>query len=190
MTKLIAQDVLPKVDMNAIEMALDDIQASWKRTTEAILETAEVLYKYRMSSDWSTISKELDKRNVIKDSIQKYLLGIAQNPTLMDSAVWGSLPPHYNTLYHMSRIGSEKLRTLLDKGTINQATQLDEARELADKFSTKKKNAKRHVTEVVAMNKSATIRMDFPKGQGTKKQLKEIVDLLSNNYPDVTITLK
>ena len=180
-------DILPPVDKKTVAAALSDITTSWRKTTEAILNTADTLYKYQNSQDWSVISEELDKRNIIKISVQKFLIGIAQNPTLMDSGIRDSLPPHYNTLYHMSRIDGDKLRTLLKKGTINPSTLLEDVRKLADKFSPKKKQNSHKVTGQLV---SATIRLDFPKGQGSKRQINGIVKLLEENYPEVNIVLK
>ena len=180
-------EILPPVDMKSVEAALSDITTSWRKTTDAILNTADTLYKYQSSQDWAVISEELDKRNIIKISVQKFLVGIAQNPTLMDSGLRDSLPPHYNTLYHMSRIDGDKLRTLLKKGTINPSTLLEDVRKLADKFSPKKKQNSSKVTSQLV---SATIRIDFPEGQGSKRQINGIVKLLEENYPEVNVVLK
>ena len=75
-------EILPPLDIKSVEAALSDITTSWRKTTEAILNTADTLYKYQSSQDWAVISEELDKRNIIKISVQKFLVGIAQNPTL------------------------------------------------------------------------------------------------------------
>jgi len=180
-------EILPPVDMKSVEAALSDITTSWRKTTEAILNTADTLYKYQSSQDWYVISAELDRREIIKISVQKYLVAIGQNKTLMDSGLRDSLPPHYNTLYHMSRIDGDKLRTLLKKGIINSSTLLEDVRKLADKFSPKKKQNSSKVTSQLV---SATIRIDFPEGQGSKRQINGIVKLLEENYPEVNVVLK
>ena len=180
-------EILPPVDMKSVEAALSDITTSWRKTTEAILNTADTLFRYQSSQDWSVISAELDKRNIIKISVQKFLVGIAQNPTLMDSGLRDSLPPHYNTLYHMSRIDGVKLRSLLKQGTINPSTLLEDVRKLADMFSPKKKPSS---SKVVNQLVSANIRIDFPEGQGSKRQINGIVKLLEENYPEVNVVLK
>jgi len=177
-------EILPPVDMKSVEAALSDITTSWRKTTEAILNTADTLYKYQSSEDWAVISEELDRRNIIKISVQKFLVGIAQNPTLMDSSVRESLPPHYNTLYHMSRIDGDKLRSLLKKGTINPSTLLEEVRKLADKFSLKKKST----TKVVVT--PTYIKIVSSKGQLSARRENEIVNLIQENYPDLTVSLK
>lgn len=111
-------NVLTPIDMTKVESAIRDIRSSWKKTTDAILETAETLYNYKLSAEWGQIEEELDSRNIIKKSVQKFLVGIAQNPTLMNAKYRDNLPPHYNSLYHLSRIGSDKLETLINKGDI------------------------------------------------------------------------
>lgn len=180
-------EILPPVDMKSVEAALSDITTTWRKTTEAILNTAVTLYKYQSSQDWFVISAELDKRNIIKISVQKLLVVIGQNRTLMDRGLRDSLPPHYNTLYHMSRIDSDKLRSLLNTGKINSSTLLEDVRKLADKFSPKKKPAS---SKVAGQLISANIRIDFPEGQGTKRQINGIVKLLEENYPELNIVLK
>ena len=87
----------------------------------------------------------------------------------------------------MSRIDGEKLRSLLKKGTINPSTLLEDVRKLADKFSLKKKPAS---SKVAGQLISANIRIDFPEGQGTKRQINGIVKLLEENYPELNIVLK
>jgi hypothetical protein len=87
----------------------------------------------------------------------------------------------------MSRIDGVKLRSLLKKGTINPSTLLEDVRKLADKFSPKKKLSSSKVFNQLV---SANIRMDFPEGQGSKRQINGIVKLLEENYPDVNIVLK
>jgi len=59
-------EILPPVDMKSVEAALSDITTSWRKTTEAILNTADTLFRYQSSQDWSVISVELQP-NLTRD---------------------------------------------------------------------------------------------------------------------------
>jgi hypothetical protein len=131
---------MPNNQIIKIDDAIQEISISWRRTTTAILETAKTLQKYNLSANWSEIQEELDKRNIIKISVQKFLLGIANNKVLMNEQYRESLPPAYNTLYHLSTIKSDKLETLLKKETVNPSLLLNDARDLAIEFGEKKKS--------------------------------------------------
>jgi hypothetical protein len=122
-----------------VDEAIKEISLSWRKTTQAIIETAKVLKKYQLESNWSDIQEKLDSENIIKISVQKFLLGIGNNPVLMNEQNYQRLPPHYNTLYHLSTIKSDKLEKLINKDEVNISTDLSDARELAVKYSEKKK---------------------------------------------------
>jgi len=179
-------NVLTPIDMTKVESAIRDIRSSWKKTTDAILETAETLYNYKLSAEWGQIEEELDSRNIIKKSVQKFLVGIAQNPTLMNAKYRDNLPPHYNSLYHLSRIGSDKLETLINKGDITSATQLDESRQFHEKYSKKKssgKVTKRATTKIL-------IEIALTTNRGAKGIGDTALDVLQRKFPDSVITVK
>lgn len=180
--KLKIDEVLP-ADSNDIKAALEKIGQSWKKTTDAILETAELLYKYRTSSQFDQIRKELDAKNIIKDSVQKFLLGIAQNKALMNKQYREYLPPHYNTLYHLSKIKSEELEPLLKNEKIQPGFLLDEARELSEKFSTKKSTPK-------TQSASAVFIIKFQNVKGAKTKVKEAEALLQELFPNDDVKSK
>ena len=177
-------EVLPATKVN-IREALNEIQVSWKKTTDAICETADLLFKYRSSPNWSEIEKELEERHIIKISVQKFLIGIAQNRTLMNPKYRELLPPHYNSLYHLSRIKKDKLENLLEKGEINQDLDLMTARGFALKYA--KQNKKNGPPSDTAQ---ATITMKFAKSRGAKTQVNEAIKVLRESFPEVEIELK
>ncbi len=94
--------VLPAVDMVKVQRALNEIKISHTKSVASIMETAELLHQYKLSEEWYKISELLDQENIMKDSVQKYYIGIAQNPILMNSEYWHQLPPFYNNLYQLS----------------------------------------------------------------------------------------
>jgi len=179
-------EVLPATRKINIQDALNEIQVSWKKTTDAICETADILFKYRSSPNWSEIEKELEERHIIKISVQKFLIGIAQNRTLMNPKYRELLPPHYNSLYHLSRIKKDKLENLLEKGEIHQDLDLMSARGFALKYA-KQNNKSRTTSSDTAQ---AIITMKFPKSRGAKTQVNEAIKLLRDSFPDVEIELK
>jgi len=126
--------------LTTIDEAIQEISMSWRKTTQAIIETAKVLKKYQLESNWSEIQEKLDSENIIKISVQKFLLSIGNNPVLTNEQNYQKLPPHYNTLYHLSTIKSDKLIKFINDESVNASIPLSEAKKLAEKYNEKKKN--------------------------------------------------
>jgi hypothetical protein len=165
--------------------AIKEIASSWRKTTQAILDTAKILKKYQLESNWSEIQAKLDSDGIIKISVQKFLLGIGNNPTLMNELNYQKLPPHYNTLYHLSTIKSDKLEKLIDKEEVNISTDLADARELALKYSEKKKTKAPapkfpKVTFVITLNTH----------MGIKTKANRIYNQLINEFGDEAVHMK
>ena len=183
MTNTLKMDEVLLSETTDIKSALSKIGQSWKKTTDAILDTAELLYEYRTSSQFDQIRKKLDEQNIIKDSVQKFLLGIAQNKALMNKQYREYLPPHYNTLYHLSKIKSDVLEPLLINEKIKPGFLLDEARELSEKFNAKKSMPKTPSTSV-------TFIIKFQNSRGAKTKAKEALDLLQELFPNDEVKSK
>lgn len=165
--------------------AIKEIASSWRKTTQAILDTAKILKKYQLESNWSEIQAKLDSDGIIKISVQKFLLGIGNNPTLMNELNYQKLPPHYNTLYHLSTIKSDKLEKLIDKEEVNISTDLADARELALKYSEKKK------TKAPAPKfPKVTFVITLKTHMGIKTKANRIYNQLINEFGDEAVHMK
>lgn len=169
----------------SIDQAIQEISISWRKTTEAIIETARILKKYQLDENWSQIQAKLDEENIIKISVQKFLLGIGNNPVLMDQQNYEKLPPHYNTLYHLSTINSDKLESLIEKDIVNVSTDLSDAKELAIKYSDKKKKK--------TLNSSPTYKvtyiLEFSSPNGVKTKVKRFHDELIDAFGEDAVSM-
>lgn len=172
-------------NLATVDEAIKEISLSWKKTTQAIIETAKVLKKYQLESTWSEIQEKLDSENIIKISVQKFLLGIGNNPVLMNEKNYQKLPPHYNTLYHLSTIKSDKLEKLINKDEVNTSTDLSDARELAIRFSEKKKK-----TSVVSSKYKVTFTITFPSSTGVKSKANKIHNDLIGEFGNDAVKMK
>lgn len=173
-------------NITTIDKAIQEISTSWRKTTEAIIETARILKKYQLDADWAQIQYKLDEENIIKISVQKFLLGIGNNPTLMNQQNYQKLPPHYNTLYHLSTIKSDKLERLIENDEVNVGTDLADARELAVKFSDKK-NKKITITPI---KPKVTFTITFPSPSGAKSKANKIYKQLVDEFGDDAVNMK
>jgi hypothetical protein len=167
-----------------VDEAIKEISVSWRKTTQAIIETAKVLKKYQLESNWSEIQEKLDAENIIKVSVQKFLLGIGNNPVLMNEQNYEKLPPHYNTLYHLSTIKSEKLEKLINKSEVNVSTDLADARELAIKYGEKKKKLPSPKSPKV------TFTITFNSPTGLKSKANRIYNELIGEFGDDAVHMK
>lgn len=176
------------MDMNqltTIDQALTEISSSWRKTTQAIIDTARILKKYQLESNWSEIQSRLDAENIIKISVQKFLLGISNNPVLMNEQNYQNLPPHYNTLYHLSTIKSDRLEKLIDKNEVNVSTDLAGARELAVKYGDKKK-----IKAPPPKLPKVTFTITFGAHAGIKSKSSRIYNQLVNEFGDEAVHMK
>src|SRR5262249_16991728 len=73
---------------------------------------AEDRERFSQYGQWGPYLKEAD----LDEDKALRLISIGRNPALNNPARWGVLPPHYSTLYELSRIGSEKLNRIIEAG--------------------------------------------------------------------------
>lgn len=185
MNKVVSVDeVLPAVNVEAVETAVKEIQLSWTKTIHALIETAKLLHKFKQSSDWSTIRQTLNDRKIIDISVQDILIGVGSNPTLTDSRYRDLLPPHYNNLGFLSRINGKKLVELLEKKEINPSTTLADAKILALKFGSLKKPQKPRDKGNKATKVS--LHLTFDSKVDEKHFVKMLVEFI-DQYDDVKV---
>ena len=205
MKKSIDFEVLDPIDLKKVEIAIKEIQKSLSKELIAIMQTADLLFKYKMSNDWLKISEQLDERNIMKDSVQKYYIGIAQNPVLMNSAYWDKLPPFYNNLYQLSRIKGAALVKLIETNKVHPSLTLENTREFAEKYAPSKQsktlkslqanNAKQVTNSNQAVKESepttfnVSIEIKFSKKYGSQKQIDNALNWLNDNLTDAVAKL-
>jgi hypothetical protein len=172
-------------NLTTVDEAINKIALSWRKTTQAIIETAMVLQSYKKDQNWAQIQAKLDSDNIIKFSVQKFLLGIGSNPVLIKVENYQKLPPHYNTLYHLSTIKTDKLEKLITDETVNVSTDLSDAKDLAIKYSSKKK-------KINISNKSPKVifTITFNSPRGVKNKVSNVFDQLIDEFGEEAVKMK
>lgn len=123
-------------DSRAVVMdALVDIKQSVQKTANAIIDLAEVLFKYSTKKEWHFIREELISSNTFSDSVLKKLLPIGQNKVLTDKKHREQLPFGYNHLYPLTQIRNDTLEKLIDKGDVHTGLTVEEANRLKVEYS-------------------------------------------------------
>lgn len=110
------------------ENAVNEITATWHKSIDSLLDTAQLLLKHSLNNNWQYIQKELAERNIMKSSVISMMLGIAQNNALNNPKNRNSLPPAYNTLYHISQLSEDVIESRINEGDITASVKLDEVR--------------------------------------------------------------
>jgi hypothetical protein len=112
-----------------VEHAVQEIGQSWYKAVESIIETATLLHKYKKSKLWKPIKEELIARNIMKDSVMSMLSAIAENTLLTSQEHIPLLPPSYNTLYQLTKLGDEELERRFIEGDIHPNLKVEDTRE-------------------------------------------------------------
>ena len=90
-----------------ILQSVQEIAASWRKSTEAIIETGNLLNKAESDfthEQYSSLRDYLIAEVGISNSVISKLKTIARNPLLIDPNYHHRLPPSYATLYQISKI--------------------------------------------------------------------------------------
>jgi hypothetical protein len=135
---LAGTNTLPALTADAksvVANALADIKQSVQKTANAILDLAEILYKYSLKKEWYFIREELVNSNTFSDSVLKKLLPIGQNKILTDKKHREQLPFGYNHLYPLTQIQNDTLEKLIDKGDVHIGLTVEEANRLKVEYA-------------------------------------------------------
>jgi hypothetical protein len=95
------------------------IQSAWQKETGRILEVGKLLLQAR-DQLLPAVFKAL--RLPFKARMAQMLVKIAANPVLADPANHGSLPPCWRTLYELTKIPSNELRSAIETGVVHPGT--------------------------------------------------------------------
>lgn len=176
------QESLELLDPIDVRSAVMQIQQSWHKATQSILETANLLYEFSLRAGWDELRSELNEQKVINTSVVSMLLGIARNPVLMSSNVRDVLPPSYNTLYQLTYLEEDVLSEKIAEGDIYPTMQLGDAKNLVAQYGPKKVKASSRQKSV-----TATITLKFSYADGYKGRVKSMLKLLKEHFPDVEV---
>jgi len=126
-----------------LRKAIAEIKEKVANASHAVLELADTLYKWKQTTAWGEIERQLEDQNIVKESVRKKLVAIAQNKTLMKQDLWDNLPIGYNHLYPLSQIKPDKLQQLVEKGKVHSGLTVEESNNLKSQFTNKKPSSGR-----------------------------------------------
>ena len=112
-----------------VEHAVKEIGESWHKAVQSIIDTAVLVHHYKKSKYWKDIKEQLIERNIMKDSVMSMLSAIAENPLLTSEEHIPLLPPSYNTLYQLTKLGDEELQRRFIDGDIHPNLKVEDTRE-------------------------------------------------------------
>lgn len=170
-----------------LRKAIAEIKEKVANASHAVLELADTLYKWKQTTAWGEIERELEDRNIVKESVRKKLVAIAQNKTLMKQDLWDNLPIGYNHLYPLSQIKPEKLQQLVQKGKIHAGLTVEESNELKSKFAEKKSSSSRTRTPTTQTYQlKFTVSLEIPSVRSqVKSAIAEFKEHIKTIDPDV-----
>ena len=108
------------------------IQGAWQKETGRILEVGKLLLQAREQL-LPAVFKGL--RLPFKARMAQMLAKIAANPVLADPANHGSLPPCWRTLYELTKVPSNELRSAIDTGLVHPGMQRKDVNSLRGRGS-------------------------------------------------------
>lgn len=166
--------------MTEVLSAAEKIGLSWRKTTESIIETGNLLLTAERSfnpSQFRSLTQNLTKNWGISPSVISKLKKIAGNPVLIDPTNIARLPPSYATLYEIALVDEGKLKNAISDGTISPKTQLK------DVFAKFPKNAR--ASRASSTTQAAVLTVSYRGGAEAISdedldELKGILDRLDN----------
>lgn len=112
-----------------VEHAVKEIGQSWHKAVESIIETSNLLYKYKQKKNiWNPLQKMLIERGIMHESVISMLVGIGGNALLVNEDNFHLLPPSYNTLYQLSKLDEGVLEEKISCGDVHTGITIEIAK--------------------------------------------------------------
>jgi DUF3102 family protein len=99
------------------------INASWQKGVESILETGRLLIDAKNDLNHGEWGEMIQLKLSFGSRTAHMLMAIAGNPELSNRKHVSDLPPSWGTLYELTKLPGDALKTALAKGAINPKTQ-------------------------------------------------------------------
>ena len=114
-----------------IDLACEEIRKAMGSARDSLWQIVYLIRQCANKEGFKALQVELESRNIMKQSVFSMFKGIADN-SLMDYDRYGtSLPPAYNTLYHLAKIEDDRVfDTYIKEEKISPATKLEDAKRL------------------------------------------------------------
>lgn len=167
-----------------IANALADIKQSVQKTANAIIDLAEILYKYSLKKEWHFIREELINSNTFSDSVLKKLLPIGQNKILTDKKHREQLPFGYNHLYPLTQIQNDTLARLIDKGDVHIGLTVEEANRLKVEYAESAPSSNK--TKLVIQDSlTYTVKFKISKKRVIQSQVNDALNLFKKRLEKI-----
>ena len=124
-----------------LEMAVDEIKAICKKSAECYVSLALSIKRHSGTDYGIELKTRLEDERIMKEVVYSMFKKIGSSKILTDPQNVGLLPRSYNTLYHLAKLGEEKLQELFEKGQVRSCMRVDELRKLRQKKQSKSINS-------------------------------------------------
>jgi hypothetical protein len=123
-----------------------EIRAAWQKTLDSILETGRKLNQANEEMPYGLWLAMVKSELPFGPDTAQRLMAIANNPVLVNTGHARFLPPHYETLYALTRLdkklGAGTLEAKIQSGEITPATQRKEVQAMLRPAGQEKKTPK------------------------------------------------
>jgi hypothetical protein len=128
------------------------IAAAWAKGVEAFVETGRQLIEAKRALDYGKFLDMIENDLPFSASTAERLMAIAKNTVLSDSAHAPKLPPSWTTLYELTKLPAQKLRSLIKNGSVHPAMERRDAESLTPQppARPRRPSAMRQVSDALA----------------------------------------
>lgn len=167
---------------------LGSIKASWHKTVEAVLETAQTLKTAEEQlprKEFKALRDRLQQDRVMSGPTISKLLGIASNEILTAPENIDRLPPSYATLYELTRHDPKVVARALDDGLVNASTMQKDLVHILPPSKPKKMKTKQKIERI-----SISVRFSAPVGDVPNELIERLQSVLHEieKYTDVKLS--
>lgn len=176
------QKITSKLSVVDVNQAIQEINISWRKTKEAIINTAILLNKYKQSSNWKQIEEAIVHKHIMPEISLKQLLAIGQHSVLTNSKFLPLLPSSVDAMYQASKADEEPLKELFEKGKIKPTSSNKEIKNLVATLPRRniawdrRKEAQKKATEVYF-----TLKVTLPL-ENHKSARSRLINELNEKY--------
>jgi hypothetical protein len=119
-----------RTDQPRVEDYVAEIEKNWHVATASIIATGRILIKARAELDHGEFGPMIKTKLPFSKRTAERLMEIARHPTISNPTHVSLLPPHWGTLYELTKIPAEELEKMLADGRINADTERQHVEEI------------------------------------------------------------
>lgn len=161
-------------------IAVNEIRTAWRNTASAIIETAKLVAKWNSESNWLVIRTKLEKYGVMQAAVTSMMVKIGNSDLLTQPENLKILPSSYNSLYHLSKMHADDLKSRIKNGEVNPSLRLKEVKSWAVicKVKSKKKKVK-----------YCRISVSQKYFDAHKEDISTLMDKIKKDYPYLNLCI-